>query len=388
MHSEMEMLLCAIVRGGTSKGIFIMKNELPSDPKQRDDVILAIYGSPDVRQIDGLGGADSLTSKLAIISPPTRDWADVDYTFGQVSMTEHFVDYGGNCGNISSAVGGFAIDMGMVEPVEPITTVKIHMTNTGKLLTAEVPVKNGKAAVEGDYEIDGCPGTGAKITLDWSEAVGGSTGKLLPTGNAKDLIEAAGKQYTVSIVDAGNIVIFVRAEEFGLQGTETPNEIDANGPLNEVIEELRGKVCQQLGLVKDWREAKKVTPYQPFFAMVSPAQAYSCFNGKQVQADEVDFVSRLLFMLKMHKAYPVTGTVATGAVARVKGSVVYELMSEKARAEKVVRIGHPSGVIGVEATADYKENETIMTKIGVYRTARMIMEGHVYVRKSVFGNKG
>ena len=387
MHSEMEKLRCAIVRGGTSKGVFIMKNELPKDPVLRDKTILAIYGSPDVRQIDGLGGADSLTSKLAIISPPTKKGADVDYTFGQVSITDHLVDYGGNCGNISSAVGGFAIDMGMVEPVEPITTVKIHMTNTGKMLTAEVPVKNGKAAVEGDYEIDGCPGSGAKITLDWSEAVGGSTGKLLPTGNAKDIIEAGGKNYTVSIVDAGNIVIFVRAEEFGLQGTETPNEIDANGPLNEIIEEIRGKVCQQLGIVPHWQDAKKITPYQPFFAMVSPAQDYKCFNGHSVKAQDVDFVSRLLFMLKMHKTYPVTGTVATGAVARVKGSVVYELMSEAAKANKVVRIGHPAGVIGVEATADYQGEQTIMTKIGVYRTARMIMEGYVYVRKSVFEQK-
>ena len=384
MHSEMEKLRCAIVRGGTSKGIFIMKNELPKDPVLRDKTILAIYGSPDVRQIDGLGGADSLTSKLAIISPSGKQGADVDYTFGQVSITDHLVDYGGNCGNISSAVGGFAIDMGLVEPVEPITTVKIHMTNTGKMLTAEVPVKNGKAAVEGDYEIDGCPGTGAKITLDWSEAVGGSTGKLLPTGKAKDTIAAGGKNYTISIVDAGNIVIFVRAEEFGLKGTETPHEIDANGPLNEIIEEIRGKVCQKLGIVSNWQDAKKITPYQPFFAMVSAAQDYECFNGNSVKATDIDFVSRLLFMLKMHKTYPVTGTVATGAVARIKGSVVYELLSDKAKAKKEILIGHPAGVIGVEAIADYQGDETIMTKIGVYRTARMIMEGHVYVRKTVF----
>lgn len=384
MNSEMEKLRCAIVRGGTSKGVFIMKNELPKDPVLRDQTILAIYGSPDIRQIDGLGGADSLTSKLAIISPATKDWADVDYTFGQVSITDAFVDYGGNCGNISAAVGGFAIDMGLVEPIEPTTTVKIHMTNTGKMLTAEVPVKNGKAAVEGDYEIDGCPGTGAKITLDWSEAVGGSTGKLLPTGNAKDIIEAGGKNYTVSIVDAGNIVIFVRAEEMGLVGTETPDIIDANIPLNELIEEIRGKVCQKLGIVKNWQDAKKTTPYQPFFAMVSPATDYKCFNGNEVKISDVDFVSRLLFMLKMHKTYPVTGTVATGAVARIKNSVVYDLMNEQAKKEKIVRIGHPAGVIAVEATAEYSGADTIMTKIGVYRTARMIMEGYVYVRKSLF----
>lgn len=384
MHPEMETLRCAIVRGGTSKGIFIMKNELPADPVLRDKAILAIYGSPDLRQIDGLGGADTLTSKLAIIGPATKEGADVDYTFGQVSITDPFVDYGGNCGNISSAVGPFAIDMGLVEPVEPVTTVRIHMTNTGRILTAQVPVKGGKAAVEGDFAIDGVPGTGARITLDWSDVVGGITGRLLPTGSPKDVIQAGGKAYTVSVVDAGNVVVFIRAEELGLTGTETPAQIDGDAALMDRIEEIRGKVCQKIGLVERWEDAKQVTPYQPFFAMVSPPAAHTCFNGIRVEADQVDVVSRLTFMLKMHKAYPVTGTVATGAVARVRGSVVWDLLSEKAREEEVLRIGHPSGIIPIEALADSGEEDTQIKKLGVYRTARMIMEGQVYVRKAVF----
>lgn len=384
MHPEMETLRCAIVRGGTSKGVFIMRNQLPADPILRDKAILAIYGSPDLRQIDGLGGADTLTSKLAIIGPSTKEGADVDYTFGQVSITTPFVDYGGNCGNISSAVGPFAIDMGLVEPVEPVTTVRIHMTNTGRILTAQVPVKGGKAAVDGDFAIDGVPGTGARITLDWSDVVGGITGKLLPTGSPKDLIEAGGKEYQVSVVDAGNVVVFVRAEELGLTGTETPNQIDENQALMDRIEEIRGKVCQKIGMVERWEDAKTKTPYQPFFAMVSPPADHTCFNGTQVAADQVDVVSRLTFMLKMHKAYPVTGTVATGAVSRVKGSVVWELLDEQAKQESVLRIGHPSGVIPVEALADSGEEHTQINKLGVYRTARMIMEGQVYVRKEVF----
>lgn len=384
MHTEMEMIRCAIVRGGTSKGIFLMENELPTDPELRDKVILSIFGSPDIRQIDGLAGADVLSSKLAIIGPSMREDADVDYTFGQVSMEKAFIDYGGNCGNISSAVGGFAIDMGMVRPVDPVTTVRVRLTNTDRILTTEVPVKNGKAAVEGDYAIDGVPGTGAKVTLDWSDVVGGITGKLLPTGNVKDIITVSGKDYTVSVVDAGNIVIFVQAEEMGLSGIETPAQIEASAELMALIEEVRGKVCQKIGLVEKWEDASVITPYQPFFAMVSPAADHMCFNGTEIKKDDVDLVSRLLFMLHMHKAYPITGTVCTGAAAKIPGTVVNDLLSDEAKANTILRIGHPSGMLPVEAEADYSKNETKITRVGVYRTARMIMDGYVYVRKSVF----
>ena len=384
MHPEMEMLRCAIVRGGTSKGIFIMKNELPKDPVKRDAVIRAIYGSPDVRQIDGLGGADVLTSKLAIISPSTRPDADVDYTFGQVSFETDFVDYGGNCGNLSSAVGPFAIDEGLVEPVEPITTVRIHLTNSHNILIAEVPVKNGKAMVDGDFVIDGCPGTGAKITLDWSDVIGGITGKLLPTGNAKDIIEADGVKYPVSIVDAGNPVVFIHASSLGMKGTETPNEIESNKPLMETIEKIRGQATVMCGMVDKAEDAKTKSPYAPFFAIVSPPADYRTISASEVKAGDIDLVSRLLFMLKMHKTYPVTGTVCTGAAVRIPGCIAYEVLREEARSRITVNIGHPGGIIPVETSAESVSGEIKMKKIGVYRTARRIMDGTVYVRKTVF----
>lgn len=381
MHPEMESFACSIVRGGTSKGIFIMENELPPPGPARDRLLCAIFGSPDVREIDGLGGADTLTSKCAIIGPSSHPQADVDYTFGQVSITEQFVDYGGNCGNISSAVGPFAIDKGLVRAVAPETTVRIHMTNTGKILTARVPVQGGKACVEGDYAIDGVPGTGAKIVLDWSQAVGGSTGKLLPTGNARDILEIDGKTYTVSIVDAGNIVIFINARELGLVGTESAAQIDENAPLMAEIEKIRGHVCQALGLVAHWSLAAKQTPYQPFFAMVSAPAGYDCPNGGHVAAEDVDFVSRLLFMLKMHKTYAITGTVATGACARVEGSVVWALLSEAAKRAESVRIGHPAGVIPVTAVGETGADGFRLTKLEACRTARLILDGRVYVSK-------
>jgi 2-methylaconitate cis-trans-isomerase PrpF len=219
MHPRMELLRCAKVRGGTSKGVFVMMNEYRKDAAKRDAVILAVYGGPDVRELDGLDGADVLTSKHAIISRSSRPDADVDYTFAQVSFESTFVDYAGNCGNISSAVGPFAVDEGLVEAVEPTTTVRIRMTNSDKILIAEVPVRGGKAMVDGDFTIDGVPGTGAKIAMDWSDVVGGITGKLMPTGNGKDAVDADGVKYTVIIVDAGNPVVFVHAASLSMKRT-------------------------------------------------------------------------------------------------------------------------------------------------------------------------
>lgn len=385
MHPQMQTLRCSIVRGGTSKGVFIMKNELPADPVFRDKVILAIYGSPDIRQIDGLGGADVLTSKLAIIGPPTRDDADVDYTFGQVSFDAAFVDYGGNCGNISAAVGPFAIDMGLVVPVEPVTTVRIHLTNSGHLLTAMVPVKDGKAAVDGDYAIDGVPGTGAKITLDWSDVTGTvSGGKLLPTGNTKDTVNVDGKEYVISLVDAGNPLVFISAQSLGMKGTETPAEIESDKVLMALIEKIRGQAAVMLGLVDTPEEAAGKSPYIPFFAIVSPPAGYTGLNGIEVKAGDIDIVSRLLFMLKMHKAYPITGTACTGAAARIPGTVAWDMLPNKTQGDSDLRIGHPGGIVYVEAKTEEKGSGVELKKIGTYRTARRIMDGLVYVRNEIF----
>ncbi|MDR3349812.1 MAG: 3-methylitaconate isomerase [Acidaminococcales bacterium] len=384
MYQDMEMLRCALVRGGTSKGVFIKKNELPQDPAKRDAVIRAIFGSPDVRQIDGLGGADVLTSKLAIISPSTREGADVDYTFGQVSFDTDAVDYGGNCGNISSAVGPFAIDEGMVAPVEPITTVRIHLTNSDNILVAEVPVKGGKAMVEGDFAIDGVPGTGAKITLDWADTAGAFTGKLLPTGHAQDVFHIDGKQYAVSIVDAGTTTVFVEAGSLGLKGTESPQEIEGNKPLMAAIERIRAEAALRVGFIGKLEDSVAQSPYNPFVAIVSPGADYMSISGRAVKASEVDLVARLVFMQRMHKTYPVTGTVCTGAAARVPGSIAWQVLADGAKGRVTVNIGHPGGVIAVESDADISGGQPRMKRIGVYRTARRIMDGIVYVKKSVY----
>ena len=383
MHPEMKAFNCSIVRGGTSKGIFFKENDLPADADLRDKVILAAFGSPDVRQIDGLGGADVLTSKLAIVGPSASPDADVDYTFGQVSFEQPFIDYKGNCGNISAGVGPFAIDAGMIAAQEPITKVRIRLTNTNRILTADVPVKDGRAQVDGDFHIDGVPGTGAKITLDWSGTVGAQTGKLLPTGNAKDIIKVDGKEYTVSLVDAGNPLVFIKAEDLGMKGTETAAEIEANTETWEIIMKIRDEAAVIFGLTDSVEKARKESPYNPFFAIVSPPQDYEALNGLHVKAEEIDMVSRLSFMLKMHKTYPITGTVCTGAASRIPGTVVWDVTRETAKQDGTLRIGHPGGVIPVETEAVTVEGETQIRRIGVYRTARKIMDGQVYIKESV-----
>lgn len=376
---ERRSLRCSIIRGGTSKGIFIKENELPVDPAARDAVIRAVFGSPDIRQIDGLGGADVLTSKLAIIGPPSREDADVDYTFGQVSFETDKIDYSGNCGNISSAVGPYAIDEGMVRADGETTVVRIHMKNTGRILRAEVPTKDGRAVEKGDFAIDGVPGTGARIILDWSDSAGGVTGKLLPTGHVKDQAEIEGTTYEISLVDAGNPLVFIRAESLGMTGAESPDEIENNAELMRMIEKIRGWAAARIGLCEAPEEAARVTPYNPFFAIVSKPQSYQAINGKQISGDEIDLTARLLFMLRMHKAYPITGTVATGAAARIPGTVAWEVLREEAKERETIYIGHPSGKLPVEAVAAVGKDKIELKKIGVYRTARRILDGRVYL---------
>jgi 2-methylaconitate cis-trans-isomerase PrpF len=381
---EQSRIRTVIMRAGTSKGIFLRQEDLPTDKQERDMVILRIFGSPDIRQIDGLGGADPLTSKVAIIGPPSRPDADVDYTFGQVSYVAAQVDYSGNCGNISSGVGPFAIDEDLVKSEEPFTTVRVHNTNTNTILVEKVQVEDSKSKVLGDYKIDGVPGTGAEISIDFSGTAGAKTGKLLPTGNAVDKIHAGDiGELEVSIVDAANPMVFVRAADLGLTGIESPAEIDENKKLLSILEEIRGKAAKIIGMTDDWKDAVKTTPAFPMIAFVSPARSYKTFTtGKEINENDIDFVSRLMFMQVTHKTYAGTGTICTGAAARIEGSIVNQAMKEKGRgASPVLKIGHPAGIITIDVTANLKNGMWVLEKAAISRTARRIMEGYCYLPK-------
>jgi len=372
---------CVFMRGGTSRGAYLWAGDLPADPEARDQLILAIYGSPDVRQIDGIGGADSLTSKVAIIGPPSRPDVDVDYTFGQVGITTAEIDYKPNCGNMSAGVGPYAIERGLVPAVEPITRVRIYNTNTKKVIVAEVPVHDGHVEVEGDCRIDGVPGTGARILLDFLDSGGGVTGRLLPTGRPQDVLEVDGRRYTVSLVDAGNPYVFVRAEELGLEGTELADQVNADQALLDHLEAIRGAAAELYGFVAHRAEALARSPNLPKIAFVARPKDYTASTGRHITAQEIDLLGRGLSGQKLHKAFAVTGAICTGAAARIPGTVVNEVCTAPPE-QLPVRIGHPAGVFTIEIRVEERGGELVLTRAALERTARRIMDGYVYVPRS------
>ncbi len=377
---------CTIMRGGTSKGIFLRECDLPTDPARRDATILRIFGSPDKRQIDGLGGADPLTSKCCIIGPPPRNHpritdAHLSYTFAQVEINQPHVDRHGICGNLTSAVAAFAIWDNMVEVTEPVTQVRIFNTNTGRLLIADVEVADGRPVETGNYAIPGVPGTGSKMPIDFSDTVGAKTGALLPTGNTRDTLDVPGVgKIDASLVDAGNPLVFVRAADMGLKGTETAAAIDADKALCEKLERIRSEGAVVLGLAKDRASATRTSPGLPMIAMVAPPQDYeNGLVGGTVAGDQCDFLSRLMFMQQMHKTYAGTATVCTGVASRLPGTIVHEMCRPQAQERLNVRFGHPAGIIDMDAAVELAGNTINVTRAAVARTARRIMDGTVYV---------
>jgi len=381
-----QQLRCVIMRGGTSKAVFLKEGDLPADEAERTQTILTVFGSPDRRQIDGLGGADPLTSKLAIIGPPRPGdpralGTHLTYTFGQVEITHPEIDWLSLCGNISSAVGAYGVYEGYVTPQEPVTEVRVFNTNLNRVLTIEVPVKKGRPLEAGTYAVPGVPGTGARILVDFADTAGGATGALLPTGNVVDRLDVEGAGvFDVSLVDIGNAHVFVRARDLGLNGTETPSELDADKALRERLEKIRGAAAVRMGMIKDAARSREQSPATPILGIVSPPASYrNEINGEDVNGDEVDLVSRLMFMQQTHKTYAGTSTVCTGVAARLPGSLVHEVSRLQTRDASTVRIGHPAGVIETETRLDRVPGGWTVQRATLGRTARRIMEGYVFV---------
>lgn len=376
---------CAILRGGTSKGLYLLEKDLPPAGPVRDAVLLRLMGSPDARQIDGLGGSYSVTSKAAIVAPSLHTGADVDYTFAQVSITQPTVSYAGNCGNISSGVGPFAIEAGLVPAQEGLTRVRIYNTNTGKVMLERVLVKDGQVCYAGDTAIPGVPGTAAPVKVEIQDPAGAVCGALLPTGQAAEQLEVAGiGAVEVSLVDAANPLVFVRAADLDLTGLEMPSLLDADPALLERLERVRAAAAVRLGLAECWQEAAIKTPGVPKLCLLAPPAAYTAANGHLYTEGEMDLHGRMLSMQKAHQTYALTGAMCTAAAAAIPGTLVAQTMRPGADAG-TLRIAHPGGVMvaGAEYTQDGTACPVIRSAYGI-RTARLLMRGTAYIPEEVW----
>jgi 2-methylaconitate isomerase len=369
------------MRGGTSKAIMFHARDLPVERAQWDPIFLAALGSPDPhgRQLDGMGGGISSLSKACIIAPSERDDADVDYTFAQIQVRDTHVDYKGNCGNMLSAVGPFAIDEGLVRASGDSAMVRIFNTNTQKIIHARFPLRDGRAAVEGELAIPGVHGTGAPVKLDFIAPSGATTGKLLPTGRALDRLDVPGLgALDVSMVDAANACVFVRAADIGLTGRELPGELEAKPAALARLQAVRIAASQAMDIAKSEVEARAIAVV-PFICVVSAAADAPTLSGERVAADGIDFAARFVSNGQPHRALPLTGALCTGVAARIAGTVVAEALGE-APGEGALRIGMPSGVLTVAADVARDAAGGWVARSGsFYRTARRLFDGRVHM---------
>jgi 2-methylaconitate cis-trans-isomerase PrpF len=385
-YARQQAIRCVLMRAGTSKGLFLHAQDLPAQGLERDAVLLRLMGSPDHSQVDGLGGSRPVTSKIAIVAPSERDDADVDYTFVQVGLTTPTVVYTGNCGNISSGVGPFAIDEGLVHgEVDGSVRVRIFNTNTERLLTADVPVRDGQAVVDGDFEIAGVPGAGAEIVLNWADTVGATTGRLLPTGKNLESVELTdGRSARVTLCDAANPFVWIEAASIGLDGDALqrvldPLAHDSLEPLLTTVDEIRRKAAVRFGFCQDWTTADLDSPGFPIPGLVAPASTYTTLHGRDVPSSAADLRALVIFMGRLHDSIPGTGSICLAAAASVPGSVANRLLTD--RDPGLIRIGQPSGVTPVHV--DFVQTDSDpgieFNRLAISRTARRLMAGWAYI---------
>lgn len=362
------------MRGGSSKGVFFHAKHLPADRARQDPIFLSVLGSPDPygRQLDGMGGGISSLSKAVIIGPPTHADADVDYIFAQVAVDRPLVDWSSNCGNLSSAVGPFAIDEGLVRASDGEALVRIHQVNTKRIIHARFPVRGGRAAIAGDFAMAGVSGTGARIRLDFLAPGGGATGALLPTGNAVDTLHHDGRDYAATLVDAANACVFLDARELGLTGTESPDAIEADASLMGRLDALRRLAAVRMGLCATPEAAPLAIPK---VAVVAPAADYRALDGAPHAAATHDIAVRMISMERAHRAVPLTGGMALGVACRIVGSLPHALASASGGDE--VRVANPSGILSVGAEVSRRETGWFADSAVVFRTARRLMQGAV-----------
>ncbi|MCC7200463.1 MAG: 2-methylaconitate cis-trans isomerase PrpF [Gammaproteobacteria bacterium] len=378
------------MRGGTSKGLLFRLQDLPAAAqvpgKARDALLLRVIGSPDPygKQIDGMGGATSSTSKTAILSRSSRPDHDVDYLFGQVSIDKAFVDWSGNCGNLSAAVGPFAVSNGLVEasrvPQDGVATVRIWQANIGKTIIAQVPMSGGAVQETGDFELDGVTFPAAELQLEFIDPAAdedGTGGAMFPTGNLVDELEVPGVgTLTATLINAGIPTIFVNAKAIGYTGTELQDAVNGDARALAMFEAIRAHGALRMGLIRNIEEAAR-RQHTPKVAYVAAPADYVASSGKHIAAGDIDLLVRAMSMGKLHHAMMGTAAVAIGTAAAIPGTLVNLAAGGSARA--AVRFGHPSGTLRVGAEARQVDGQWTVTKAVMSRSARVLMEGWVRV---------
>ncbi|WP_443190361.1 2-methylaconitate cis-trans isomerase PrpF [Pseudomonas indica] len=375
------------MRGGTSKGVFFRLQDLPErcqvPGEARDRLFMRVIGSPDpyAAHIDGMGGATSSTSKCVILSKSSQPDHDVDYLYGQVSIDKAFVDWSGNCGNLSTAAGAFALHAGLVDPARipqnGICTVRIWQANIQKTIIAHVPVTDGQVQETGDFELDGVTFPAAEIVLEFLDPSDDGEGSMFPTGNLVDDLEVPGVgTFKATMISAGIPTVFVNAEDIGYQGTELREAINGDPAQLARFEQLRIAGALRMGLIKSPEEAA-TRQHTPKIAFVSPPKDYKAASGKQIEAGEVDLLVRALSMGKLHHAMMGTCAVAIGTAAAIPGTLIN--LAAGGGERSAVRFGHPSGTLRVGAEARQVNGEWTVTKAIMSRSARVLMEGWVRV---------
>lgn len=375
------------MRGGTSKGVFFNVHALPAvfqvPGPERDAMLLRVIGSPDpyAKQIDGMGGATSSTSKSVLVQKSDRADHDVDYLFGQVSIDQPFVDWSGNCGNLSAAVGPFAINEGLIDsariPHNGTAIIRIWQANIEKTIIAHVPIANGEVQETGGFELDGVTFPAAEVLLEFMDPADSGDGAMFPTGELIDTLDVPGLgSFEATLINAGIPTIFLRAEALGLTGLELQDDINNDADRLAQFETIRAIGAMKMGLITDLAEAE-TRQHTPKIAFVSQASDYIASSGKAVSAEDIDIAVRALSMGKLHHAMMGTAAVAIGAAAAVPGTIVNEAAGGGERA--FIRFGHPSGTLRVGAEAAQTASGWIATKASMSRSARVLMEGFVRI---------
>jgi 2-methylaconitate isomerase len=380
-------LKAAFYRGGTSKAVIFHKKDLPQgEPPDNcdgwDRLFLSLMGSPDSaeRQLDGMGGGISSLSKVAIISPSKREDVDVDYTFAQIGIDKPIVSYRANCGNISSAVGPFAIDEGLVSVKGEQAIVRIFNTNTQKKLVAQFETENGKAKVGGNFKIDGVSRAGSPIRLTFVDPAGAATGKLLPTGNVRDILEIGnGRKIEASLIDVANPVVIVDMDDVGTDSSGFDTAWFQSAEKRKLLEDIRVAAAQKMGLVADAEAARNRMTNLPLVAIVRRPTSYRSNSGVEIDGKRLDVVTQMMSMGLPHKATPLTGAMCLAAACKIEGTIANVLANPESFSRDAFRIGHPSGVLELTAACDRSGGNWRVTEAGVFRTARRLFDGHVLV---------